>query len=99
MVKNKQKITKKINEEGRGGVVFINNVSNTETTLRKLQYFINFQDGLTENQLVNNFKDYGIGIQIIKDLGIHKAKIMTQNTSQKPIVSGYDVEVVEMVKI
>ena len=94
-----EKITKKINEEGRGVVVFINNVSNTETTLRKLQYFINFQDGLTENQLVNNFKDYGIGIQIIKDLGIHKAKIMTQNTSQKPIVSGYDVEVVEMVKI
>ena len=94
-----EKITKKINEEGRGVVVFINNVSNTETTLRKLQHFINFQDGLTENQLANNFKDYGIGIQIIKDLGIHKAKIMTQNTSQKPIVSGYDVEVVEMVKI
>ena len=94
-----EKITKKINEEGRGVVVFINNVSNTETTLRKLQHFINFQDGLAENQLANNFKDYGIGIQIIKDLGIHKAKIMTQNIGQKPIVSGYDVEVVEMVKI
>ena len=49
--------------------------------------------------MANNFKDYGIGIQIIKDLGIHKAKIMTQNIGQKPIVSGYDVEVVEMVEI
>lgn len=94
-----ENITKKINEEGRGVVVFINNVSNTETTLRKLQQFINYQDGLQEKSAGNNFKDYGIGIQIVKDLGISKLKIMAQNTDQKPIVSGYDVEIVEMVQI
>lgn len=94
-----ENITKKINEEGRGVVVFINNVSNTETTLRKLQQFINYQDGLQEKSVGNNFKDYGIGIQIVKDLGVNKLKIMAQNTDQKPIVSGYDVEIVEMVQI
>ena len=30
-----EKITAKINEEGRGVIVFINNVSTTENTLRK----------------------------------------------------------------
>lgn len=92
-------ITRKINEEGKGIIVFINNVSNTENTLRKLQQFINYQEGIQENYLQNNFKDYGIGIQIIKELGIHKVKILSQNIDQKPIVSGYDVEIVEMVKI
>ena len=92
------KITAKINEEGRGVIVFINNVSTTENTLRKLQQFINNQEN-TEVKSTQNFKDYGIGIQIIKELGIHKIKILSQNTDQKPIVSGYDVEITEMVKI
>ena len=93
-----EKITAKINEEGRGVIVFINNVSTTENTLRKLQQFINNQEN-TEVKSTQNFKDYGIGIQIIKELGIHKIKILSQNTDQKPIVSGYDVEITEMVKI
>ena len=93
-----EKITAKINEEGRGVIVFINNVSTTENTLRKLQQFINNQEN-TKVKSTHNFKDYGIGIQIIKELGIHKIKILSQNTDQKPIVSGYDVEITEMVKI
>ena len=93
-----EKITKKINDEGRGVIVFINNVSNTEKILRKLQKFINYQDGVKEKPN-HKFKDYGIGIQIIQDLGIHKVKIMAQNTDQRPIISGYDVEITEMVKI
>ena len=93
-----EKITAKINEEGRGVIVFINNVSTTENTLRKLQQFINNQEN-AEVKSAQNFKDYGIGIQIIKELGVHKIKILSQNTDQKPIVSGYDVEITEMVKI
>ena len=93
-----EKITAKINEEGRGVIVFINNVSTTENTLRKLQQFINNQEN-KEVKNAQNFKDYGIGIQIIKELGIHKIKILSQNIDQKPIVSGYDVEITEMVKI
>lgn len=95
-----EKITKKINEEGKGAIVFINNVSNSENTMRKLQQFIDFQEGTKERPtLSTNFKDYGIGIQIMKDLGINKLKIMMQNPSKKPIVSGYDVEITEMVQI
>lgn len=93
-----EKITKKINDEGQGVIVFINNVSSTENILRKLQQFISHQDGVQEKS-VHNFKDYGIGIQIIKDLGICKARILAQNIDKKPIVSGYDVEITEMVKI
>lgn len=95
-----EKVTNLINEEGRGAIVFINNVSTTEDIMRKLQQFISYQEGISERPtLSTNFKDYGIGIQIMKDLGIQKLRIITQNPQQKPVVSGYEVEVVEMVGI
>lgn len=95
-----QKVTDLINQEGKGAVVFINNVSNKENTLRKLKQFLNFQDGKAEQPtLAANYRDYGIGTQILKDLGINKFKVITQNPEIKPVISGYDVEVTEMVAL
>ena len=95
-----QRVVDLINSEGKGAVVFINNVSNKENTLSKLQHFLNYQDGTSElPTIAPNFRDYGIGTQILKDLGINKFKVITQNPSIKPIISGYDVEVTEMVAL
>lgn len=93
-----QQITDLINAEGKGAVVFINNVSNKENTLSRIKHFLNYQDGTSEQPTIApNFRDYGIGTQILKDLGINKFKVITQNPNIKPILSGYDVEVTEMV--
>ena len=93
-----EKITKLINNEGKGALVFINNVSNAENTLRKLQQFNNQQDGqLTKKS--NNFSEYGIGTQILKKLGINNFKIISQNPDQKPMISGYGVQVSEIVPL
>ena len=95
-----QKVTDLINAEGKGAVVFINNVSNKENTLSRIKHFLNFQDGTSEQPTIApNFRDYGIGTQILKDLGINKFKVITQNPNIKPILSGYDVEVTEMVAL
>ena len=95
-----EKITKMINDEGKGAIIFINNVSSAENTLRKLQQFIDFQDGQEKRPtLASNFHDYGIGTQILKNLGITKFRVITQNVNQKPLVGGYDVEVTEMVPL
>ena len=68
-----QKVTDLINAEGKGAVVFINNVSNKENTLSRIQHFLNFQDGTNDQPTIApNFRDYGIGTQILKDLGINK---------------------------
>ena len=48
-----EKITKLINNEGKGALVFINNVSNAENTLRKLQQFNNQQDGQLTKKSMN----------------------------------------------
>ena len=95
-----QQVTDLINKEGKGAVVFINNVSSKESTLSKIQHFLNFQDGTSEQPTIApNFRDYGIGTQILKDLGINKFKVITQNPNIKPVISGYDVEVTEMVAL
>uniref|UniRef100_UPI0026032728 3,4-dihydroxy-2-butanone-4-phosphate synthase n=1 Tax=uncultured Chryseobacterium sp. TaxID=259322 RepID=UPI0026032728 len=95
-----EKVTSMINEEGKGAIIFINNVSNSENTLRKLQQFLNYQDGQEQRPtLAYNYRDYGIGTQILKNLGINKFKVITQNPNIKPQVGGYDVEVTEMVQL
>ena len=94
------KVTKMINDEGKGALIFINNVSNSENTMRKLQQFLDYQNGQeVRPTLSSNFRDYGIGTQILKNLGINKFRVITQNVNKKPVVGGYDVEVTEMVEL
>ena len=95
-----EKVTNMINAEGKGAIIFINNVSNAELTMRKLQQFLNYQDGqVARPTLTANFIEYGIGTQILKKLGITKFRVITQNPNQKPLVAGYGVEITEMVQM
>lgn len=95
-----EKVTDLINKDGKGAIIFINNVSNAEQTMRKLQQFNDFQDGQVQRPtLTANFMEYGIGTQILKKLGITKFRVISQHTNQKPLVSGYGVEVTEMVHL
>jgi 3,4-dihydroxy 2-butanone 4-phosphate synthase/GTP cyclohydrolase II len=64
-----------VNEAGKGAIIFINNVSNSENTLRKLQQFLNYQDGQEQHPtLAFNYRDYGIGTQILKNLELINLK-------------------------
>ncbi|HAT3991767.1 TPA: 3,4-dihydroxy-2-butanone-4-phosphate synthase [Elizabethkingia anophelis] len=95
-----EKAIQMINAEGKGAIVFINNVSDSEKTMNKLQQFLAYQSGTQGKPTIRaNYKDYGIGIQILKDLGINNLKVLTQSPNQRPIVSGYDVEVSELVEL
>ncbi|WP_407482766.1 3,4-dihydroxy-2-butanone-4-phosphate synthase [Elizabethkingia meningoseptica] len=95
-----EKAIQMINAEGKGAIVFINNVSDSEKTMNKLQQFLSYQSGNQEKPTIRaNYKDYGIGIQILKDLGISNMKVITQSPDQRPIVGGYDVEVSELVEL
>lgn len=68
--------------------------------MNKLQQFLAYQSGTQGKPTIRaNYKDYGIGIQILKDLGINNLKVLTQSPDQRPIVSGYDVEVSELVEL
>jgi 3,4-dihydroxy 2-butanone 4-phosphate synthase/GTP cyclohydrolase II len=46
-------------------------------------------------------RDYGIGIQILKDLGLNKVRLLTNNPKKTDafIYGGFDLEVVDQVPI
>ena len=46
-----------------------------------------------------DLRNYGIGAQMLKDLGVKKARIMTNNPKKISGISGYGIEVVERVPI
>ena len=46
-----------------------------------------------------NFKDFGIGAQILRDLGVRKIRLLTNSPPRLPNLSGYGLEVVEIVPV
>jgi 3,4-dihydroxy 2-butanone 4-phosphate synthase/GTP cyclohydrolase II len=44
-------------------------------------------------------RDYGIGMQILLDLGLSKIKLLTNNPAKRAGLEGYGLEVVERVPI
>ncbi len=47
----------------------------------------------------DDMRDYGIGAQILKDLGLHKIKLMTNNPVKLVGLQGYDLEITERIHI
>lgn len=46
-----------------------------------------------------DLRDYGIGAQILKDLGVHKLRLLTNNPKKVIGLDGYDLEIVERISI
>ena len=44
-------------------------------------------------------RDYGIGAQILRDLGVRKMRLMTNNPSKYIALNGYGLEIVERVPL
>jgi 3,4-dihydroxy 2-butanone 4-phosphate synthase/GTP cyclohydrolase II len=47
----------------------------------------------------DDLRDYGLGAQILRDLGITKMRLMTNNPAKMVALEGYGLEVVERVPI
>ncbi len=45
------------------------------------------------------FKDYGVGAQILRDIGVRKIRLLTNSPPRLPNISGYGLEVVESVPL
>lgn len=95
-----KEITEIINQEGKGAIIFINNISDSELIEAKLEHFKNFQSGALQNPLLQtDQKDYGTGAQIIKDLNIKNIKLITQNPEKRRNLGMFDMEIVDFITI
>lgn len=90
----------RLNEEGKGAVVFINQQFEPENMLGRLEELKELQENGTHKAPRRHLdnKDYGIGAQILHDLNISKLKLMTNSEQSKRIgMIGYELEIVETV--
>ena len=100
--KNYSKIFEKINNAGKGAIIFINQNQERQSILERINKLKDSNNKLKINNSINqkqDFKDFGIGAQIIHDIGISKIKILS-NSGEKPRVglSGYGLSIDEYIR-
>jgi 3,4-dihydroxy 2-butanone 4-phosphate synthase/GTP cyclohydrolase II len=99
------KAMEKVSEEGKGVIIYMNQEGRGIGLINKLKAYQLQESGLdtVEANIQLGFKmdlrDYGIGAQIIRDLGITKMRLMSNNPKKRSGLVGYGLEVVETVPI
>ncbi len=94
-----------IEKEGKGVIVYMNQEGRGIGLVNKLKAYKLQEDGFdtVEANLMLGFnadeRDYGIGAQIIRDLGISKMKLMTNNPTKRTGLVGYGLEIVENISL
>lgn len=94
-----------IEKEGKGLIVYMNQEGRGIGLLNKLKAYHLQEAGLdtVEANLKLGFnmdhREYGIGAQIIRSLGVSKMRLMTNNPKKRAGLIGYGLEVVENVAI
>ncbi|MDH5476438.1 MAG: bifunctional 3,4-dihydroxy-2-butanone-4-phosphate synthase/GTP cyclohydrolase II [Cyclobacteriaceae bacterium] len=94
-----------VEKEGRGVVLYMNQEGRGIGLLNKLKAYKLQEEGLdtVEANVELGFKmderDYGVGAQILRDLGVHKIKLISNNPKKRAGLIGYGLEIVDNVAI
>ncbi|HTL82198.1 MAG TPA: bifunctional 3,4-dihydroxy-2-butanone-4-phosphate synthase/GTP cyclohydrolase II, partial [Bacteroidia bacterium] len=94
-----------INTAGKGLIVYMNQEGRGIGLLNKLKAYKLQEEGRdtveanTELGFRADERDYGVGAQIIRDLGISKLKLMTNNPTKRVGLLGYGLEIVENIPL
>ena len=91
---------KRIQEEGKGAILFINQEVNSSDLLNRLTELKQLQSEGTVKapKIKMDVKDFGIGAQILHDIDISKIKLISNTTQAKRVgMIGYGLEITEYV--
>ena len=100
-----QKSMQLIEKEGKGVIVYMNQEGRGIGLANKMKAYKLQEEGYDtlEANLKLGFKgderDYGIGAQIIRSLGVSKMRLMSNNPTKRTGLIGYGLEVVENVPL
>lgn len=100
-----QKAMERIEAEGKGVIVYMNQEGRGIGLLNKLKAYKLQEQGLdtVEANLQLGFgmdeRDYGVGAQIIRDLGITKMRLLSNNPKKRTGLIGYGLEIIENVPL
>jgi 3,4-dihydroxy 2-butanone 4-phosphate synthase/GTP cyclohydrolase II len=94
-----------IEKEGKGAIIYMNQEGRGIGLVNKLKAYKLQEEGFDtlEANIKLGFKgderDYGIGAQIIRNLGIKKMRLMSNNPTKRKGLIGYGLEIIENVPL
>jgi 3,4-dihydroxy 2-butanone 4-phosphate synthase/GTP cyclohydrolase II len=88
---------RRIHEEGRGVILYLRRESMAE----EIAATLGGEDTRpsTSARRLNEFRDYGIGAQILRDVGVGKIRLLTNYPRRLVSLPGYGLEIVECVPL
>jgi 3,4-dihydroxy 2-butanone 4-phosphate synthase/GTP cyclohydrolase II len=92
-----------IEKEGKGVILYMNQEGRGIGLMNKLKAYKLQEEGLDtlEANIKLGFKgdqrDYGIGAQILRDLGVKKMRLLSNNPKKRSGLIGYGLEIIETV--
>jgi len=100
-----KKAMQMVEKEGKGVVLYMNQEGRGIGLLNKLKAYKLQEEGYdtVEANLKLGFeadkRDYGVGAQILRDLGVKKMRLMSNNPRKRTGLVGYGLEIVENVPL
>jgi len=94
-----------INEEGKGAIVYMNQEGRGIGLLNKLKAYKLQEEGLDTYEANEKLgfkadeRDYGIGAQMLRAIGIRKMKLMSNNPKKRTGLIGYGLEIIENIPL
>jgi 3,4-dihydroxy 2-butanone 4-phosphate synthase/GTP cyclohydrolase II len=95
----------RITEAGRGAFIYLEQEGRGIGLINKLRAYElqeNGADTVQANEMLGfkaDLRDYGIGAQVMTDLGLKKIRFMTNNPKKVAGLDGYGLEIVEWVSL
>jgi len=93
----------RIEHEGQGAVLYMMQSNHGQTLLSKLREMERQQSqeetAPADASLDMDHRDYGIGCQILRDLGIRRLRLLTNNPRKRIGLAGYGLELTEQTPI
>ena len=96
---------KMVDKQGKGVVLYMNQEGRGIGLLNKLKAYKlqeQGQDTVEANLLLGfdmDARDYGVGAQILRNLGVSKMKLITNNPKKRAGIRGYGLEIVETIPL
>ncbi len=87
---------RRIEAEGRGALVYLPSRGNT---LRELEAYAALASPTDDASYDQPLREFGLGAQVLADLGLHKIRLLTNNPRKIAGIHGFGLDVVERVPL
>lgn len=89
-------VMKHIDKEGSGVILYMHRNESIPELLAKLK---ELGAGKSIEEMNTEQRDYGIGAQILRDIGITKIKLLTRSKVKRVALPGYGLEITDVVEL